>query len=80
MTIVISDPGIIAAVTAAGDHVEVRTPDGTLLAVLRSPDAIQYPEFDVTYAELDRRRKLPSSECVSGEQVMARLRELRDAA
>ena len=82
MTVTITEPAAFAALsTATGVEIEVRGPDGQLLGRFTPeprPD-MMFPEFGMTVEDMDRRLNDPNAKWVTGEEVMARLRSLRDA-
>jgi hypothetical protein len=82
MSVTIHDAAAAAALgQAVGAEVEVYGPDGRLLGRFTPAPrpGMMFPEFGVTDEEMDRRLNDPNAKWVTGEEVMARLRSLRDA-
>ena len=59
----------------------MRGPDGQLLGRFTPAPrpGMMFPELGVTDEEMDRRLNDPNAKWVTGDEVMARLRSLRDA-
>jgi hypothetical protein len=82
MSVTIHDAAAVAVLASTtGVDVEVRGPDGLLLGRFTPAPrpGRMFPEFGVTDEEMDRRLNDPDGKWVTGEEVMARLRSLRDA-
>lgn len=82
MTITVRDEATAAALAAAtGVELEVRGPNGELLGCFTPAPrpGMMFPELGVTDEEMFRRLNDPNAKWVTGEEVMARLRSLRDA-
>ncbi|QDU19253.1 hypothetical protein [Urbifossiella limnaea] len=82
MSVTIPDPtsaAILARTT--GVEVELRDADGQLLGRFTPAPrpGMMFPELGVTDEEMDRRLNDPNAKWVTGEEVMARLRALREA-
>lgn len=83
MSLTISDPATLTTLTTAtGCEVELRGPDGQLLGRFTPAPrpGMMFPELGITDEEMDRRLNDPNAKWVTGEEVMARLRSLRDAS
>jgi hypothetical protein len=83
MVITVTDPAMLATLaTATGVELELRSPDGQLLGCFTPAPrpGMSFPELGVTDEELERRINDPNAKWVTGEEVMARLRSLRDAS
>ena len=82
MSVTIHDAAAVAALASTtGVEVEIRGPDGQLLGLFNPAPrpGMMFPEFGVTDEEMNRRLNDPDAKWVTGEEVMARLRSLRDA-
>lgn len=82
MTITVHDQATAAVMAAAtGVELEVRGPNGELLGCFTPAPrpGMHFPEFGVTDEEMFRRLNDPNAKWVTGDEVMARLRSLRDA-
>ena len=84
MAVTIRDEGSVAVLAAAtGIEVEVRSPDGLLLGYFTPaprPGRI-FPESGISDEEMIRRANDPDpTHWKTGEEVMARLRSLRESA
>lgn len=82
MSVTIHDAAAVAALASTtGIDVEIRGPDGQLLGLFTPAPrpGMSFPELGITDEEMDRRRTDPNAKWVTGEEVMARLRSLRDA-
>lgn len=82
MSVTIHDAAAVAALASTtGIEVEVRGPDGQLLGRFTPAPrpGMSFPELGITDEEMDRRLNDPNAKWVTGEEVMARLRSLRDA-
>ena len=82
MTVTIHDAAAVAALASTtGIEVEVRGPGGQLLGRFTPAPrpGMSFPELGITDEEMDRRLNDPNAKWVTGEEVMARLRSLRDA-
>jgi len=83
MSLTITDPATLAALSVAtGPELEIRGPDGQLLGqfVPAPRPGMMFPELGITDDEMYRRLNDPLAKWVTGEEVMARLHSLRDAA
>lgn len=81
MTITVTDPALLATFLAStGVELEVRSPDGQLVGLFTPAPrpGMSFPEFGVTDEEMFRRLNDPNAKWVTGEEVMGRLRSLRD--
>jgi hypothetical protein len=79
MPITIRDEATAAALAATTEPHDVLGPDGRLLGRFTPADqTMTYPEIGLTDAELHRRLNEPTG-WVSADEVMARLRQLRDS-
>lgn len=81
MTVTIRDEATATTLgQTVGNEVEVYGPDGRLLGRFTPAPrpGMMFPEFGVTDEEMDRRLNDPDATWVTGEEVMARLRSLRD--
>jgi hypothetical protein len=82
MTVTIHDTAAVAALASTtGLEVEVRGPDGQLLGRFTPAPrpGMMFPELGISDEEIDRRRNDPDAKWVTGEEVMLRLRSLREA-
>lgn len=82
MSVTIHDAEAVAALASTtGIEVEIRGPDGQLLGRFTPAPrpGMSFPELGITDEEMDRRLNDPNAKWVTGEEVMARLRSLRDA-
>lgn len=80
MPVKISDPTTAEALGATATPQDLVGPDGRVLGrFLPTVPGMRFPELGITDAELERRLNAPAADWVSGEQVLARLRSLRDA-
>ena len=82
MSVTIHDPAAVATLASTtGIEVEIRGPDGQLLGRFTPAPrpGMMFPELGITDEEMDRRLNDPDAKWVTGEEVMARLRSLRDA-
>ena len=82
MSVTIPDAASAAVLAqTVGCEVEVFAPDGRLIGRFTPAPrpGMSFPELGVTDEELDRRIRDPDAKWVTGEEVMARLRSLRDA-
>jgi len=82
MSVIIHDEASAATLgTTIGQEVEVYGPDGRLLGRFTPAPrpGMMFPELGVTDEEMDRRVNDPNAKWVTGDEVMARLRSLRDA-
>ena len=79
MVVRIQDPNAIAAMRAAKSPIEVQTPDGVYLGrfVPSEPNKMTYPEIGLTDAELEGRANDPGVRWYTADEVMTRLRQLR---
>jgi len=83
MSLQITDPATLSRFSVAiGSKLEVRGPDGKLLGYFNPAPrrGMEFPEFGKSLEEANRELNDPNAIWVTGEQVMARLRSLRDAA
>jgi hypothetical protein len=83
MTVTIRDEATAATLAGTvGAEVEVYGPDGRLLGRFTPAPrpGMMFPELGVTDEEMDRRLNDPNAKWVTGDEVMARLRSLRDAS
>jgi hypothetical protein len=81
MIVRIQDPAVAATLAqTTGPEVEVYGPDGRLLGRFApaSRPGMMFPEFGVPDEEMDRRLNDPNAKWVTGDEVLARLRSLRD--
>jgi len=81
MVITVNDPAMLATLsTAVGEELEIRSPDGQLLGRFTPAPrpGMSFPELGITDEEMERRINDPNAKWVTGEEVMARLRSLRD--
>lgn len=82
MSVTINDPAAITTLAnVTGVEVEVRSPDGQLLGRFTPAPrpGMSFPEFGVSDEEMFRRLDDPNAKWVTGDEVVARLRSLRDA-
>lgn len=82
MSVTIRDEATAATLAGTvGLEVEVYGPDGRLLGRFTPAPrpGMSFPELGITDEEMDRRLNDPNAKWVTGEEVMARLRSLRDA-
>jgi hypothetical protein len=82
MSVTIRDEATAATLaTVTGVEVEIRGPDGQLLGRFTPAPrpGMSFPELGVTDEEMFRRLDDPDAKWVTGDEVMARLRSLRDA-
>ena len=65
---------------SVGYEVDVFGPDGRLLGRFTPAPrpGMSFPEFGVTDEEMDRRLNDPNAKWFTGEEVIARLRSIRD--
>jgi len=83
MTITVTDPALLATfLSSTGVDLELRSPDGQLVGVFTPAPrpGMSFPELGITDEEMYRRLNDPNAKWVTGDQVMARLRSLRDAS
>lgn len=83
MVITVNDPATMTTLaTAIGSELEIRSPDGRLLGHFTPAPrpGMAFPELGITDEEMERRINDPNAKWVTGEEVMARLRSLRDAS
>ncbi|HET6573902.1 MAG TPA: hypothetical protein VFG68_09890 [Fimbriiglobus sp.] len=79
MPITIRDETTAATLAATDTPQELLGPDGQVLGrFLPAIPGMRFPEFGVTDEEMDRRLNDPNAKWVTGDEVMARLRSLRD--
>ena len=82
MSVTIHD-SVTAATLAqtTGVEIELRDADGQLLGRFTPAPrpGMMFPELGITDEEMDRRLNDPDAKWVTGDEVMARLRSLRDA-
>lgn len=79
MSLTVTDPTLLAAFTASEFPVELRSPDGKLVGrFVPSIPGMRFPELGITDEEMDRRLNDPDAKWVTGDEVMARLRSLRE--
>ncbi len=80
MSYTITDPNTLAAFIATGSEIEILGPDGKLLGRFTPAPrpGMSFPEFGVTDEEMFSRLNDPNAKWVTGDEVMARLRSLRD--
>lgn len=78
MNVTIADPATLSALSAAFEGVELRSPDGRTLGRFVPSLETTLAAFGMTVEEHNRRRNAPASEWVTGDEVMARLRSLKD--
>ena len=79
MPVTISDSTTDAALRATTMPQDLFGLDGCLLGrFLPAVAGIRFPELGVTDEEMDRRLAAPDDEWVSGDEVIARLRSLRE--
>lgn len=77
MPFTVTDPQILAAMTAAPYPTNVYGPDGILLGQFQpTVPGMSFPELGIPDEELDRRINDPNTKWVTGEDVMARLRAI----
>ena len=82
MSVTINAPAAITTLAnVTGVEVEVRSPDGQLLGRFTPAPrpGMSFPEFGVSDEEMFRRLDDPNAKWVTGDEVVARLRSLRDA-
>ncbi len=83
MAVTIRDENAVAALAATtGIEVEIRGPDGLLLGYFTPAPrpGMSFPELGISDEEMLRRVNDPDpTHWKTGEEVMARLRSLRDA-
>jgi hypothetical protein len=82
MTVTIQDSAAVAALASTtGIEVEVRGPDGQLLGRFTPAPrpGMMFPELGITDEEMDNRLNDPNAKWVTGDEVIARLRSLRNA-
>lgn len=82
MSLTITDSVTLAALTSAtGCQLEIRGPDGQLLGRFTPAPrpGMMFPELGITDEEMDRLRNDPNAKWVTGDEVLARLRSLRDS-
>lgn len=82
MRVKIQDLAAAAELADMVGRVEVIGPDDALLGTFTPAlrPGRMFPEFGVSNEEMDRRLNDPKSVWVSGDEVMARLRQLRKNA
>jgi len=80
MSFTITDPNTLAALVSTGSEIEILGPDGQLLGRFTPAPrpGMSFPEFGVSDEEMFRRLNDPNAKWVTGDEVMARLRSLRD--
>ena len=83
MSVTIQDPTTTAVLAeTTGLEIEVYGPDGRLLGRFTPAPrpGMTFPESGVTDEEMNRRLNDPNAKWVTGDEVTARLRSLRDTA
>ncbi len=80
MTVTIRDVDTATILAGTAGSVELCGPDGRVLGqFMPAPrPGMRFPEFGVSDEEMDRRLNDPNAKWVTGDEVMARLRSLRD--
>ncbi len=80
MSFTITDPNTLAAFVSTGSEIEILGPDGQLLGRFTPAPrpGMSFPELGITDEEMYRRLNDPNAKWVTGDEVMARLRSLRD--
>ena len=80
MPVTISDSTTAAELRASTMPQDLFGLDGRLLGrFMPAVPGMRFPELGITDDEMDCRVNAPDSEWVTGEEVIARLRSLRDA-
>jgi hypothetical protein len=82
MPILIADDSTVATLSSVSEPDEVRTADGRLLGqfIPAGTPKISFPEIGATDEELEAWRTDSSAVWHTPEQVMARLRDLRECS
>ncbi len=80
MSITVRDEATVASLTAAHEYEEVKGPDGKVLGLFlpRSVPGMRYPEVEIDVDEMMRTINDPNTKWHTGEEVMARLRKIRE--
>ena len=75
----LTDPATVEALKAATLGLVLRDVEGRVIGQFVPTLEAELKLFGLTVEELNRRRNAPASECVSGDEVLAHLRSLRNA-
>ncbi len=75
----LTDPATVEALKAATMDLVLRDAGGRVIGKFVPTLEAELKMFGLTVEEYERRRNAPASECVSGDEVLAHLRSLRNA-